>query len=255
MSSDPPLENKVALVTGGAVGIGSAIVRRLLAGGASVGVVDIRSSEGEFASEAERVAHITGDITNDEDIARAVSATVERFGRLDILVNNAGILRFTPLESLTRSDWNAVVGVNLTGAAFCAKAALPLLRGSGGGSIVNVASIQAVLTGPEFAAYAASKTGLLGLTRSLALELGPLGIRVNAVLPGYIRTDLFMSDATRLGGGDPQVFIDQLEPNIALRRIGEPADVAEVVAFLASDSARYVNGAALTVDAGMTTQL
>jgi NAD(P)-dependent dehydrogenase (short-subunit alcohol dehydrogenase family) len=255
VKADGSLNDKVALVTGGAAGIGSAIVRRLLDGGARVGIADIRPAPDELAVDADRLSFTTTDVRNDAQITEAVATTVQRFGRLDILVNNAGILRFTPLASLARSDWDGVIGVNLTAPAFCAKAALPHLRATGGGSIVNIASIQSVLTGPEFAAYAASKAGLLGLTRSLALELGPSGIRVNAVLPGYIRTELFMSDAERLGEGDPQRFIERLEPDIALRRIGEPSDVAEAVAFLASDAARYVNGAALTVDAGVTVQL
>jgi NAD(P)-dependent dehydrogenase (short-subunit alcohol dehydrogenase family) len=246
------LEGKVALVTGGAVGIGASVARRLHEAGAAVAVVDVQAAP---ASDPEGILHVRADITDDAEIDSALQTTLDRFGGLDILVNNAGIIRFTPLQSLQRIEWDAVISTNLTAPAFCAKAALPHLVARGGGSIINISSIQAVLTGPEFAAYAASKTGLLGLTRSLALELGPLGIRVNAVLPGYVRTDLFMADADRLGDGDPQVFIERLESGIALGRIGEPDDIAGVVAFLASDQARYVTGAALAVDAGVTVRL
>jgi 3alpha(or 20beta)-hydroxysteroid dehydrogenase len=246
------LHGKIAVVTGGAAGIGAGVVRRLHAEGADVAVMDSRPTA---ELNLERILYIQADVTDDADIDRAFKATTDRFGGVDILVNNAGIIRFTPLGSLQRDEWDAVISTNLAAPAFCAKAALPHLTARGGGSIINISSIQAILTGPDFAAYAASKTGLLGLTRSLALELGPLGIRVNAVLPGYVRTDLFMADAERLGGGDPQLFIDRLEPSIALRRIGEPDDIAGVVAFLASDQARYVTGATLAVDAGVTVRL
>jgi NAD(P)-dependent dehydrogenase (short-subunit alcohol dehydrogenase family) len=246
------LRGKIALVTGGAAGIGGGVVRRLHDQGAEVAVVDTRAPQ---EMDLERTLYVRGDVTDEADIERVFRATIDRFGGLDILVNNAGIIRFTPLRSLERAEWDAVIATNLSAPAFCAKAALPHLVERGGGSIINISSIQAVLTGPEFGAYAASKTGLLGLTRSLALELGPLGIRVNAVLPGYVRTDLFMADASRLGDGNPQLFIDRLEPSIALRRIGEPEDIAGAVAFLASDQARYVTGATLAVDAGVTVQL
>jgi meso-butanediol dehydrogenase/(S,S)-butanediol dehydrogenase/diacetyl reductase len=253
------LAGKVALVTGGAAGIGAGIVERLAAEGAAVVAADRDPDTDEWeavrASAGDRVHAIRADVQRDEDVENAIGAAVERYGGLDVVVNNAGILRFTPIAELARADWDAVIGLNLSAPAFTAKAALPRMRARGGGVIVNVSSIQAVLTGPQFAAYAASKAGLLGLTRSLALELGPLGIRVNAVLPGYTRTPLFMSDAVRLGNGDPDRWIEDLEGTIALRRIGEPADVADVVAFLCGDGARYVTGSALAVDAGVTVQL
>lgn len=252
VSRGSALQGKIALVTGGATGIGAGVVRRLHEEGADVAVVDIQP---EVEIGLDRTLYVQADVRDDVDIQRAVEATVSRFGGLDILVNNAGIIRFTPLESLDRSEWDAVISTNLSAPAFCAKAVLPHLVARRGGAIINISSIQALLTGPEFGAYAASKTGLLGLTRSLALELGPLGIRVNAVLPGYVRTDLFMADADRLGNGDAQVFINRLEPSIALRRIGEPEDIAGAVAFLASDGARYVTGATLAVDAGVTVRL
>jgi NAD(P)-dependent dehydrogenase (short-subunit alcohol dehydrogenase family) len=246
------LAGKTAVVTGGAAGIGEGVARRLHEAGAAVVIVDVQAPT---TVASERMHYVQADIRDDAEINRVFQAAADHFGGVDILVNNAGIIRFTPLQSLQRIEWDAVIATNLTAPAFCARAALPYLVARGGGSIINVSSIQAVLTGPEFGAYAASKTGLLGLTRSLALELGPLGIRVNAVLPGYVRTDLFMADAERLGNGDPQAFIDRLESGIALGRIGEPDDVAGVVAFLASDQARYITGAALAVDAGVTVRL
>jgi NAD(P)-dependent dehydrogenase (short-subunit alcohol dehydrogenase family) len=254
------LEGKVAIVTGAAGGIGEAIARRFAREGVQVTVADVDESGGErVVDEIERaggVAHLVkADVGEEADIERMVGETVATYGAIHILVNNAGILRFTPLESLTREQWDLVVSVNLAGPAFCCKHVLPHMRAAGGGSIINISSINATVTAPTFAAYASSKTGLLGLTRSLALELGPENIRVNAVLPGYIRTPLFMSDAIRLGEGNPDRFIGQLEPRIPLRRIGTPEDVAGVALFLASDDSAYVNGSALGVDAGVAVQL
>lgn len=253
------LEGKVALVTGGASGIGAGIVARLAAEGASVVAADRETSADEWArvcaTAGDSVHAVRANVLHDEDIEGAVAETVKRYGGLDIVVNNAGMLRFTPLAELDRADWDAVIGLNLSAPAFTVKAALPHLQARNGAAIVNVSSIQAVLTGPEFAAYAASKAGLLGLTRSLAIELGPMGIRVNAVLPGYTRTPLFMSDAARLGNGNPDGWITELEQTIALRRIAEPADIADVVAFLCGDDARYVTGSSVAVDAGVTVQL
>jgi NAD(P)-dependent dehydrogenase (short-subunit alcohol dehydrogenase family) len=254
------LEHKVAIVTGAGGGIGEGIVRRFAREGASVVVADIDRAASRRVAEAigaegGRAIVSQTDVTDDRALDDLVTRTLDAFGTVHILVNNAGILRFTPLDTLTRTLWDQVLAVNLTAPVFLSQRVLPHLRAAGGGSIVNISSIQAVLTGPTFAAYAASKGGVLALTRSMALELGPLGIRVNAVLPGYIRTPLFLADAERLGGGDPERFVAELEPRIALRRVGTPEDVAGAVLFAVSDDAAYLNGAAITVDAGVTVQL
>ncbi|MGH2693376.1 MAG: SDR family NAD(P)-dependent oxidoreductase [Actinomycetota bacterium] len=254
------LDAKAAIVTGAASGIGEGIARRFAEAGARVTVAD-RDGDG-----ARRVAQaiidggaealvVQCDVSREDDLQAMVEETAARFGGVDILVNNAGVIDFTPIETLTLARWEHVLAINLTSIAFASKHAVPHIRRAGGGAIVNIASIQAVLTGPKFAAYAASKGGVVTLTRSMALELGPMGIRVNAILPGYIRTPLFLADAERLGGGDPDVFVRELEQKIALGRIGTPADVAAVVLFAASDEARYVTGASLVVDAGATVQL
>jgi NAD(P)-dependent dehydrogenase (short-subunit alcohol dehydrogenase family) len=254
------LEGKVAIVTGAGGGIGEDIARRFAQEGVKVTVADIDECGSERVVDEIREAggaaqFVRANVAEEADIEQMVDATVEAYGAIHILVNNAGILRFTPIESLTREQWDLVMGVNLTGPAFCCKHVLPYMRRAGGGSIINISSINAVVTAPTFAAYASSKTGLLGLTRSLALELGPENIRVNAILPGYIRTPLFMSDAIRLGEGNPDRFIGQLESHIPLRRIGAPENVAGVALFLASDDSAYVNGSALGVDAGVAVQL
>jgi NAD(P)-dependent dehydrogenase (short-subunit alcohol dehydrogenase family) len=254
------LEGKVAIVTGAGGGIGEGIARRFAQEGVKVTVADIDERGSERVVDEIREARgeaqfVRANVADEADIQQMVDATVAAYGAVHILVNNAGILRFTPIEGLTREQWDLVIGVNLTGPAFCCKHVLPHMRAAGGGSIINISSINAVVTAPTFAAYASSKTGLLGLTRSLALELGPDNIRVNAILPGYIRTPLFMSDAIRLGEGNPDRFIGQLEPRIPLRRVGSPEDIAGTALFLASDDSAYVNGSALGVDAGVAVQL
>lgn len=254
------LRDKVAIVTGAGSGIGEGIVELFSREGAKVAVADIDVENGERVTGATLEAggeavFIRADVGSETDIERLVATTVERFGGIDILVNNAGIIAFTPLESLDPERWDRVMAVNLRSAVLGAKYVIPHMRRAGGGAIVNIASIQSVRTAPEFAAYAASKGGLMMVTRTMALELGPENIRVNAVLPGYVKTPLFLADATRLGGGDPQVFIDELEAKIPLRRVGTPADIAPAVLFAASDEAGYMTGAGITVDAGVTVQL
>ena len=254
------LEGKVAIITGAASGIGEGIAELFGHEGAMLALADIDVDNGERVTaavqdEGGRAIFVRTDVGFESDIENLVTRTVDEYGTANILVNNAGIIDFTPLDSLTCERWDRVLAVNLRSAVLGTKYVLPHMRRVGGGAIVNVASIQAVLTAPKFAAYAASKGGLLMLTRTMALELGPDNIRVNAILPGYIKTPLFVADATRIGGGDPQVFIDRLEPEIALGRLGTPADIAPAVLFAASDEAAYMTGASITVDAGVTVQL
>jgi NAD(P)-dependent dehydrogenase (short-subunit alcohol dehydrogenase family) len=258
---DLGLRDRVAIVTASSGGIGEAIALCLAEEGMHVSVSTDRNAAG-----GEAVAkHIRGlgresffqfcDVAREDDIAALVTATVERLGRLDVLVNNAGVQRFRAIDAMEREEWDWIVAVNLTGPALAAKHATPHLIAAGGGAIVNVSSIHDTVTAPLMGAYPATKMGLVGLTRTLALELGPKGIRVNAVSPGYTLTEMFLGDARRRGGGDAQVFIEQLRPSIPVRRVAEPAEVANVVAFLASPMASYVNGAALLIDGGVSIQL
>jgi 3-oxoacyl-[acyl-carrier protein] reductase len=254
------LDGKVAIVTGAGSGIGEGIAELFGREGAKLALADVDAMNGERVATAVNEAHgqaifVHTDVGVEAEIEALVARAVEEFGDVNILVNNAGIIDFTPLDSLDCERWDRVLAVNLRSAVLGAKHVIPHMRRAGGGSIVNIASIQSVLTAPKFAAYAASKGGLLMVTRTMGLELGPDNIRVNAILPGYIKTPLFLADATRLGGGDPQVFIDQLEAEIALGRVGTPADVAPAVLFAASDEAAYMTGASITVDAGVTVQL
>jgi 3-oxoacyl-[acyl-carrier protein] reductase len=254
------LLNRVAIVTGGGSGIGEGIVELFSREGAKVAVADIDADSGERVAAAAREAggeavFVRADVGSETEIEALVAATVQDFGGIDILVNNAGIIDFTPLETLDRERWDRVLAVNLRSAVLATKHVIPHMKRGGGGAIVNIASIQSVRTAPEFSAYAASKGGLMMVTRTMALELGPDNIRVNAVLPGYVKTPLFLADAKRLGGGDPQVFIDELEAKIPLGRVGTPADIAPAVLFAASDEAAYMTGTGIMVDAGVTVQL
>jgi NAD(P)-dependent dehydrogenase (short-subunit alcohol dehydrogenase family) len=254
------LDGKAVIVTGAASGIGEAVADLFAREGALLALADIDIANGERVAEAVRAGgaraiFVRTDVGIESEIAQLVEDTVAEFGRVDVLVNNAGIIDFTPLDSLDCERWDRVLAVNLRSAVLAAKYVIPHMRCAGAGAIVNVSSIQAVVTAPKFSAYAASKGGLLMVTRTMGLELGPDNIRVNAILPGYIKTPLFLSDASRLGGGNPQVFIDQLEPQIALGRVGTPAEIAPAILFAASDESSYMTGSAITVDAGVTVQL
>ncbi len=248
---------RVALVTGGAGAIGAAAAARLAGEGAAVAVVDRDGGRGEAtaaaleATGAEALA-VAADVGDPAEVERAVDATLARFGRLDVVFNNAGIPgERAPIHELDVADFDEVLRINLRGIFLVLRAAVRAIADGGrGGAIVNMASSMAgwdVLAGG--AAYAASKHGVLGLTRSAALDAAPYGIRVNAVCPGVIETSLGIPDLEQGTSGR-----DRFAARIPLRRVGTPDDVAAVVAFLASDDARHVTGAGLLVDGGQTLQ-
>ena len=254
------LHNQVAIVTGGANGIGEGISRRFAAEGAHVVIVDTAADAGqdlaaELAGAGGSSVFVEADVSDEPAVDRAVEQALRFTGKIDCLVNNAGILRFTPWPNLSRADWDRIVDVNLTGTMLFSRSVIPHMMARSGGSIINMSSIHATLTGAAVAAYAATKGAVITFTRSMAIELGPAGIRVNAILPGYIDTPLFRSDAERVTDGRPQEFIESLEKRIPLRRVGTPADIAGAALFLASSDAAYVNGCSLAVDAGTAVQL
>lgn len=235
------LKGRKALVTGAASGIGAATVTRLLADGATVLACDI-SGEG-MAGTFNHVANLA----DPEAIAMLAAAAESQLGGLDILVNNAGVCPVGTLEDLTDDQWQFGLDVNLLAPARLAKACLALLKASKAGRVINTGSILSRYGDAGLGAYAASKHAILGFTRSLAMELGPFGITVNCVQPGCIVTG--MTRGMLENGAAAEYYRDRS----ALKRLGQPEDIADVIAFLASDDARFVTGQGIVVDGGVMT--
>jgi 3-oxoacyl-[acyl-carrier protein] reductase len=243
-------EGKRAIVTGGANGIGRATVARLAAEGARVVLTDVNQAAAEAAA-----AHIGGetssavypfvaDVSKRTDDLATVRFAVDRMGGLDVLVNNAGIYYEDPFEEITEARWDAIMNVDLRGTFLMTQAAVPLMKAQGSGAIVNLASTNGVAGERNYAHYNAAKGGVVLLTKTLALELGPFGIRVNCVCPGYIATESTIAM-------DSEEFVNNyIQHKIPLRRTGKPEEVASVIAFLASDDASFVHGDAILIDGG-----
>ena len=243
------LEGKVALVTGGTRGIGRAIVLKLASAGASIAFTGQRESDALRQTESE-VANLgvkcKAYISNASDYTltqELVSEVHKEFGKIDILVNNAGITKDTLLMRMSEEQWDDVINVNLKSTFNFTKAVVPIMARQRQGSIVNISSIVGLNGNPGQANYSASKAGIIGLTKSVAKEMGARNIRVNAVAPGFIATE--MTDAL------PQEVKDGYAKRISLRRLGQGEDIANVVLFLASDLAGYVTGEVITADGGM----
>jgi 3-oxoacyl-[acyl-carrier protein] reductase len=244
---------KVALVTGAAQGIGAATARRLAAEGASVAVVDLTAERAqplvdEITASGGTAAAFGADVSDQDAVEAMTDAVVERFGSLDVLVNNAGITKDNLLFKMSRDDWDAVLAINLTGVFLCCQAAQRHMVAQKSGKIVNLSS-RSALGNRGQVNYAATKAGVQGLTATLALELGPFGINVNAVAPGYVATSMTAATASRVGS-TPEEHQDLAAKNTPLRRVGQPEEIASVIAFLASDDASYVSGQTLYVNGG-----
>lgn len=249
------LRGRTAIVTGGATGIGRAIALEFARHGANVAINyhayddgdDIRQEAEATAAEIRqlevRVRCVECDVRDSDAVDRFVQETKDEFGRIHILVNNAGIGRDRALWRLTDEQWRSVLDTNLTGAFHMIRAVAPLFRRHNDGKIVNISSVHGIRSEFGLANYSASKAGLLGLTRSAALELGPSNVNVNAVAPGYIRT-------TRLTSGVPAEILDSARERAVLGRLGDPQDVANVVVFLCSEYARHITGTVIPVDGG-----
>ena len=242
------LRGKVALISGAARGMGAAAARRLVAEGAKVVIGDILEEEGKATAEAlgEAARFVRLDVTSGEEWAEAVAVTEREFGALDVLINNAGILQFASLPDMSVDDYRRVIEVNQVGVFLGMQAAVPALERSTG-VIVNVSSVEGLGGGSFLTAYTASKFAVRGMTKAAAIELGPKGIRVNSVHPGAIRTDMVLA-AT---GGDAAAE-KWMGNKVALKRMGQPEEVAGLIAFLASDDSSYCTGAEFVVDGGAT---
>ena len=249
-------EGKVVAVTGGASGIGEATARRFGAEGARVAIVDRDAERGEWvAAELQgqgiEALFVASQIQQEEAAATFIELTVARFGRLDVLVNNAGIRLYQTVVEASAESWETILAINVKSYAFCAKAAIPAMRQTGGGSIVNVASIRSVTAGGNMTQYDTSKAAVAGLTRGLAMDHAMEGIRVNAVCPGPIFTR-FHENRAREAGKTPDEFQKTFARGVMLQRPGAPEEVAACILFLASDDASYVTGTCLFVDGGIT---
>ena len=238
------LAGKVALITGAARGQGACHARRFVAEGARVMLTDVLENElrAVAADLGEAARSLRHDVASEGDWAAATAATLKGFGRLDVLVNNAAIHRAVPIEQESRLEFERILAVNLTGTFLGIRSAIAAMREGGGGSIVNISSLAGMQGFYGHAAYGAAKWGVRGLTKTAAVELGPLGIRVNSIHPGPIDTDML----PRGSGNDPDRFSD-----MPLGRIGRPEEVSELVLFLACDESSYLTGAEITVDGGM----
>jgi hypothetical protein len=252
------LENKVAIVTGGAMGIGKGIAAVFLREGARVVIADVNRTEGEkTAAELKRDGagpiFIECDVSQEQAIQRMVEETVSRFKVLHVLVNNAGIGVYKTVLDTTTEEWDRCLAVNLRGVFLCSKYAIPHMQAAGGGAIVNVASVHSYQNVGGTAPYAASKGGVVTLTRVMAIDYGKDKIRVNAICPGWIYTPLIQGIFA--GDPNPEKAKQAVERRQVLGRLGNPEEVGEAAAFLASDEASYITGASLMVDNGMTALL
>jgi 3-oxoacyl-[acyl-carrier protein] reductase len=246
------LENKVAIVTGSGQGIGKGIAIELAKEGAKIIVSDINQENvdktvDEIESLGSEAAGVRADVSNFSDVSQLVKESVKKFGKVDILVNNAGIYPFKPLMNMEEEDWDNVLNVNLKGVFNCTKAVLPEMAKQNGGSIINIASIAGAVVGfSNLVHYSASKGGVLGFTRSAALELAQHKIRVNAIAPGAIETP-----GAKIA--DEEVA-KQFVQAVPLKRMGQPIDIGKAVVFLASEDSSYITGQMIVVDGGFTLQ-
>jgi len=241
------LENKVAIITGAGSGIGKETALLFSKEGAKVVVADMNEKAGE-----ETVAHIKKngdgvfvklDVSNREQAKQVVKITLEKYGRIDILINNAGIVQDAFLSKMTEEQWDKVIDVNLKGVFNCTQAVVEVMMNQGNGVIINTSSIVGLNGNVGQVNYAATKAGLIGMTKTLAKELGKKGIRVNAVAPGFI--------ATPMTSNVPEKILEMMKEKTPLRRLGEAKDIANAYLYLASDDANFVNGAVLSVDGGL----
>jgi NAD(P)-dependent dehydrogenase (short-subunit alcohol dehydrogenase family) len=246
------LQGKVALVTGGGRGIGRGIVDRFLEEGAQAAVVQRQSLDDALESHPQ-VIHVHADLSVSSSIATAVERAVDHFGSIDILVNNAGIMFERTVSEISLEEWDLMMAINLRAPLFLAQAVLPHMRARGGGSIINIGSIEGLGANPGHAAYCASKAGIHGLTRAMAVDLGGDDIRCNAIAPGWIASDL--SETYLESQPDPVATRDALKRLHPIGRLGRPTDVGDLAVYLASDKSSFLTGATVVLDGGRTAKL
>ncbi|MDR2978967.1 MAG: 3-oxoacyl-ACP reductase FabG [Bacteroidales bacterium] len=238
------LENKVAIITGGAAGIGAATAIKFTEEGAKVVIWDLDEAKGNALAQKLNAVFMKVNTANYGEIEVAAKKSNDRFGRIDVLINNAGITRDSTLKKMTVEQWQQVIDVNLTGVFYCGKIISEYMLASGWGRIINASSVVGIYGNFGQSNYVATKAALIGMTKTWARELGRKGITVNAVAPGFI--------ATEMVAAMPENVIDSMKAKVPIGRLGEPGEIANIYAFLASDEASYINGHTLSVDGGMT---
>jgi meso-butanediol dehydrogenase / (S,S)-butanediol dehydrogenase / diacetyl reductase len=247
------LLNKVALITGGGTGLGAAIAKRFSSNGADVVITGRRKNCLEKVAAETGAIVIPGDVTDKNHLSQVVETAVKTFGGLDIVIANAGIISGGDVISADVNDWQGIIDTNLTGAMLTAKAALPALIKKGGGAIVNISSVAGLMGVAEAAAYCTTKSALLGLTRSMAIDYGNHGIRVNSLCPGWFRSemsDMEMAELAKEKRITIEEAIKRVTQYLPLKRMADPDEIASCVEFLASDMASYITGTILTADGG-----
>lgn len=242
------LKDKIVLITGGLSGLGREAALVFAREGARVAVCDLRPEGNELVVAIESAGaqgfYVSADVSQFTQVEAMMGAVLQKFGAIDILINNAGITRDATLLKMTLEQWNEVIGVNLNGVFHCTKAVAPHMVERGKGKIINTSSIVGIFGNFGQTNYAAAKAGLIGMTKTWARELGPKGVTVNAVAPGFIATEM----VKRM----PEKVLQAMRDKTPARRLGEPRDIANAYLFLASDEADFINGAVITVDGGLT---
>ncbi|MDP2408636.1 MAG: 3-oxoacyl-ACP reductase FabG [Hydrogenophaga sp.] len=243
------LEGKISLITGAAQGIGLATALKFAREGATVIVCDLKPAAVDEAVQqclalGAQAAGFVMDVTQREMVDAVVAQVLVRFGRIDVLVNNAGITQDARLQKMTLEQFDKVIDVNLRGVFHCAQAVADIMVEQGAGVILNASSVVGIYGNFGQTNYAATKFGVIGFTKTWSRELGPKGVRVNAVAPGFIATPILSTI--------PEKVIQEMEHRVPLRRLGQPEEIANVYAFLASDEASYINGAVIEVSGGMS---
>lgn len=253
--SEKQLHNKVAIVTGAGRGLGEAVARAFAAEGAKVVVADIDAGAAQkVADSLEGATAVKCDVRRSEDVEALVAATIKQHGRLDIMVPNAGVARVAPLVTTSYDDWREVTSVNLDGVFLCIRHAAPAIIAAGGGSIINMASVTAKAACPLIGSYAAAKAGVVSLTQTAAIELRAHKVRVNAILPAFIDTELVTSHIAEF---EKQLNLPDFSAVIAQRqgRYGKPDEVARLAVFLASDRSSFSTGSGFVLDGGVSSSL
>jgi NAD(P)-dependent dehydrogenase (short-subunit alcohol dehydrogenase family) len=249
------LTNKVAVITGAKSGIGFATALRFSLEGAKVVAADVKEARQEVETITTRGGEaffVQADVSRESEVHELIRQTVARYGRIDVLVNNAGVELSKKATDTTEQEWDRLMGVNLKGVFLCSKAAVPEMRRTGGGLMVNVASELGLVGAPEIAAYCASKGGVIQLTRAMAIDHAADNIRINCVCPGPINTPLL--DRIIASSPDPHRERQITSEKTLLKRLGEPDEIANVILFLASEESSFMTGSTVVVDGGLTAQ-